>query len=195
MELEEMKNIWENIEEPQKIFPHKISQIPQVEYNKKANIFRTAEIIGLLIAYAFAGFILYKFNTFENWDLRVCAIFLVAYLLTMPLYTLLGVWKMKQIDLVESNYKTVLQHFYTTKSNLKKAEKISFIASPFLFIATVSILTKLFTDKNLFELNVQLPAFIFIGIAFVLAILFNIWAFKKRDQQLKSVKQLLEEDN
>lgn len=195
MEIEEMKNIWENMEESQKIIPYQISEVSQLEYKKKTNIFKTGEIIGLVIAYAFAGFVLYKFNTLDYWYLRLCAYFLVTYLLIMPLYTLYEIWKMKHIDLVKSNYKTVLEHFYVTKSNLNKAEKISFIASPFLFVASIVIFTKLLTDKNLFALNIQLPVIFLIGIAFLGAIIFNVWAFKKRDKQFKSLKQLLEEEN
>ena len=80
MELEEMKNIWKNMEENQKIIPYKITRISQIEYNKKATIFRTGEIFGLLIAYTFAGFILYIFNGLDNWHLRLCGIILIIYL-------------------------------------------------------------------------------------------------------------------
>lgn len=195
MELEEMKNIWENMEESQKTLPFQMSEVSQLEYKKKTNVFKKGEIIGLVIAYTLAGFILYKFNTLDHWYVRLSASLLVTYLLTMPLYTLYGVWKMKHIDLVQSNYKTVLEQFYVVKSNMNKAEKISFIASPFLFVASGVVLTKLFLHKNFFALNFQLPIIFLMGIAFVAALLLNAWAFKKRDNEFKSVKQLLEEEN
>lgn len=195
MELEEMKNIWENMEESQKTLPFQMSEVSQLEYKKKTNVFKKGEIIGLVIAYTLAGFILYKFNTLDHWYVRLSASLLVTYLLTMPLYTLYGVWKMKHIDLVQSNYKTVLEQFYVVKSNMNKAEKISFIASPFLFVASGVVLTKLFLHKNFFALNFQLPIIFLMGIAFVAALLLNAWAFKRRDKEFKSVKQLLEEEN
>jgi hypothetical protein len=195
MELEEMKNIWENMEESQKTLPFQMSEVSQLEYKKKTNVFKKGEIIGLVIAYTLAGFVLYKFNSLDHWYVRLSASLLVTYLLTMPLYTLYGVWKMKHIDLVQSNYKTVLEQFYVVKNNMNKAEKISFIASPFLFVASGVVLTKLFLHKNFFALNFQLPIIFLMGIAFVAALLLNAWAFKKRDKEFKSVKQLLEEEN
>lgn len=195
MELEEMKNLWKNMEERKKVTPFQITEASQLEYNKKTNIFKIGEIIGLIAAYTFAGFVLYKFNILDDWYLRLCGCLLVTYLLIMPIYTLIETWKMKNIDLVQSKCKNVLEQIYAAKNNLKKAEKISFIASPFLFFASIVILTKVFTDKNLFTLNVQFPVIFLIGVAFLGSIFFNVWAFKNRDKEFKSVQQLLEDKN
>ncbi len=195
MELEEMKNVWNNMKEGKKNTPFQISEPSLLEYNKKTNIFKIGEIIGLVTAYALAGFVLYNFNNLDYWYLHLAGCFLVIYLLIMPIYTLFETWKMKHIDLVKSNCKNVLEQIYKAKSNLKKAEKISFIASPFLFLASIVILTKIFTDKNLFTLNIQLPVVFLIGVAFLGAIIFNVWAFKNRDKEFKSIKQLLEDKN
>lgn len=195
MELEEMKNVWNNMEEKTKITSFQISESSLLEFNKKTNVFKIREVIGLVIAYVLVGFILYIFNNLDDWYLRLCGCVLVIYLLIMPIYTLFETWKMKHIDLVKSNCKNVLEQIYTAKNNLKKAEKISFVASPFLFLSSIVILTKFFIDKNLFTLNIQLPIVFLIGASFLGAIIFNIWAFKKRDKEFKSVKQLLEDKN
>jgi hypothetical protein len=199
MELEEIKNIWSEMnQKPNKqigLTYNNFDDVRQLKYNKQANIFKGGEVIGLLVAYTLAGIILYKFNVLDKWYLIMSGIILVIYLLVMPLYTITGIMRMKKIDLVNSNYKEVLEHFYSTKSRLKQAEKISLIASPFLFVASTFILVKIFTDINLFVLDIQLHILFFIGIAFLGAILFNVWAFKKRNEKLKSVKKLLEEDN
>ena len=72
MELEEMKNVWSNMEERPKITPFQISESSLLEFNKKTNIFKIGEVIGLVIAYALAGFVLYKFNNLDDWYLRLC---------------------------------------------------------------------------------------------------------------------------
>ncbi len=59
----------------------------------------------------------------------------------------------------------------------------------------LKILTKLFTNKNLFTLNIQLPDIFIAGVAFSGALSFNVWAFKNRDKTFKSVKELLEDKN
>jgi uncharacterized integral membrane protein len=198
MELEEMQSLWDDMNQKpvkQKGSHLNISNMTQLKYNKKAYIFKVGEIMGLLVAYTFAGIILYKFNTLDKWYLIICGIILVMYLLVMPLYTIAGIIRMKKIDLAKSSYKEVMEHFYSVKSRLKQTEKISFIASPFIFVASMVILTKIFTDIDFFALTFQLPMMLLIVLSFTGAILFNIWAFKKRVEQLQSVKQLLEEDN
>jgi MFS family permease len=195
MELQEMKSVWSAMEEEKRFTSYRISEVSQREYNRKTSSFRMGEIIGLVVAYTIAGLVLYNFNALDDGYLRLCGCVLVVYLLIMPLYTLFQIWKMKHIDLVQSNYKHVLERFYAAKNNLKKAEKISLIASPVLFIATIAILTKLLADKNLFSLSIQLPIIFLVGIALIGAILFNVWAFKMRDKQFKSVNELLEDEN
>jgi len=172
-----------------KLLHFKSANLHYLNSTRKLTFFKIGEVIGLVIAYALVGFVLYKFNNLDDWYLRLCGCVLVIYLLIMPIYTLFETWKMKHIDIVKSNCKNVLEQIYTAKNNLKKAEKISFIASPFLFLASIVILTKFFTAKNIFTLNIQLR------VAFLGAIVFNIWAFKKRDKEFKSVKQLLEDKN
>ncbi|NOS90789.1 MAG: hypothetical protein HOP30_02600 [Cyclobacteriaceae bacterium] len=195
MELDEMKNVWRTMDGGKSLDPHQMNDVSKLEYTRKASVFTTGEVIGLVVAYTIAGLILYQFKTLDDGYLLLSGYFLVVYLLIMPLYTLFQTWKMKHIDLGQSSYKEVLEHFYTSKNNLKKAEKISLIASPILFLAAIAILTKLFTDKNLFTINIQWPVVFLIGIALLGAIFFNIWAFKKRDQQFKSINELLEEEN
>jgi hypothetical protein len=208
MELEEMKSLWDDMNQKplkQKGFLHNnlsnmaqlnnINNMTQLKYNKQASIFKVAEIIGLLVAYTFAGIILYKFNILDKWYLSICGITLVMYLLVMPLYTITGTRRMKKIDLAKSSHKEVMEHFYSVKSRMKQAEKVSLIASPFLFVASTVILTKIFTDIDFFTLIFQLPIVLLMVLSFIGAILFNIWVFKKRGKQLQSVKQLLEEDN
>lgn len=190
-----MKNMWNTMEERKKVIPFQISEASQLEYNKKTNSFKTGEIIGFVVAYVCAGFVLHKFNTLEAGYIRLCGSFLIIYLLIMPVYTLFETWKIKHIDLVRSNCKNVLEQIYAAKNNLKKAEKISFMASPLLFVASVVVLTKVFTDKNLFAIDIPLPVIFLIGVAFTGAIVFNVWAFKKRDREFKSVSQLLEDKN
>ncbi len=195
MELQEMKSVWSAMEEEKRFTSYRISEVSQLEYNRKTSSFRMGEIIGLVVAYTIAGLLLYNFNALDDGYLRLCGCVLVVYLLIMPLYTLFQIRKMKHIDLVQSNYKHVLERFYTAKNNLKKAEKISLIASPVLFIATIAILTKLLADKNLFSLTIQLPVIFLVVILLIGAILFNVWAFKMRDKQFKSVNELLEDEN
>jgi len=199
MELEEMKKLWDDMnQKPLRqtgFLHHNISDMTQLKYNEKANQFKVGEILGLLVAYTLAGIILYKFNILDTWYLSICGIFVVMYLLVMPLYTITGIKRMKEIDLAKSSYKEVMEHFYFVKNRLRKAEKISLMASPFLFIAAIVVLTKMAIDIDFFTLPFQLPILLLIVLSFIGAILFNIWAFKKRGKQLQSVKQLLEEDN
>lgn len=197
MELEEMKNIWNDLSQQtakqMSLTDQNILKITQVKYKKQASLFRIWETVGLLLAYAIVGAILYTINELDAWYLDACAVIMIIYLLAMPLYTFTVVRKMKKIDLAKFSYKEVLDQFYSAKKGLRLAEMVSFIASPLLFVASLAILLKIFTGKDLFMLSLQLPIIVFIAIVFTGVILFNNWAFKKRRKHLRSVEELLEE--
>lgn len=198
MELEKMKVLWANMRQndviQNDILSKNINDMTQLKLNEESKNFKIAEISGLLIAYVMVGIILYKINMLDNWYLITCGIILVLYLICMPLFTLTSVKRMKRIDLAKLNYREVLEHFYSVKSRLKQAEKISLWASPFLFISAAAIITKIFLQIDLFTYSFKLPIVLLSVLSFTGAFLFNIWTYKKRDTQLLSVRQLLEED-
>jgi hypothetical protein len=199
MELEEMKNIWDEMDSnpiKQSGFGlHNISNMSQLKFNENAANFKVGEIMGLFLAYTLAGIIIVNFNLFDDWYLTICGIFLIIYFMVMPLYTIVGIIKMNKIDFAKSSYKEVMEHFYFVKIRLKRAEKISFVASPFLFVSALAIITKLFIDKDLFNMSFQLPLVLLLIFSFFGAIIFNVLVFQKRDKTFQSVEELLKEGN
>lgn len=193
MELEEMKNIWENQSQKLDFKLHTLSDVRSLELNNKTKIFQVSEVAGFIIAYLLAGIILFNFKEFDHYFLKICGIFLIVYLLTMPIYTLSIIKKLRQPDLINSNYKEIIEHFYYAHRKLKVAEKVSFVASPFLFIASAVIFAKIFLNTDVFNLNLNLQNVFFVVLTFIGAMILNIWAFRKRKDHLKSITQSLED--
>lgn len=193
MELEEMKNIWGNMPEKKDLSLSAFNEKFSLEFNKQTNVLQVSEIVGLTVAYALTGVLLYHFGELNNWYLKISGLVLMIYFLAMPLYTMAITRKMRKPDLIQSNYKQILEHFYIAQRKLKQAEKITFIANPFLFISATIIFTKIYADIDLFSLKFGFATIIIIVAAFFGAVLFNAWAFKKRERYLQSVTQLLEQ--
>ncbi len=62
MELEEIKNVWKNMSNNQKMQKdftfYNISDMTRLKYREQTNILRIGEIIGLFVAYSLTGMIL-----------------------------------------------------------------------------------------------------------------------------------------
>lgn len=194
MDLDEMKNIWENEPGKNDFTLYDMGERSS-ELHRRMDMIRLSEVLGLTVAYILAAGIIYYFNELDNWYLQLSGIILLLYFLIMPLYTISVVRKMRKPDLMQSNYKEVLEHFYGTRSKLKWAEKITFIANPFLFVSSTIVITKIYAGLDVFTLNLGLPVIIFIVVVFIGTIWFNMWTFRKREKLLQSVTQLLEQDN
>lgn len=193
MEFEEMKNLWENQSQTLDFKHHTLSDVRSLALKKQTEIFQVSEVVGLAIAYLLAGMLVYHFIALDHWFLKVCDIFLIGYLLVMPIYTLSVIRKLRQPDLINSNYKEIIDHFHFTERKLKIAERISLVASPFLFIASVIIIAKIFLNKDVFDLNLNFQNLFFLVLTFTGAVILNIWAFRKRKDHLKTITQTLEE--
>ena len=66
MELEEMKNIWENQSQKLDFKLHTLSDVRSLELNNKTKIFQVSEVAGFIIAYLLAGMILFNFKEFDH---------------------------------------------------------------------------------------------------------------------------------
>jgi MFS family permease len=192
MEFEEMKNLWENQSQTLDLKHHTLSYVRSLALKKQTKIFQISEVIGLVIAYLLAGMLVYHFIGLDHWFLKFCDIFLIVYLLVMPIYTLSVIRKLRQPDLINSNYKEIIDHFHFAQRKLKIAERISLVASPFLFIASVIIIAKIFSNKDVFDLNINFQNVFFLVLTFTGAVILNIWAFRKRKDHLKTITQTLE---
>ena len=193
MEFEEMKNLWGNQSQTLDFKHHTLSEVRRLALKKQTKIFQVSEVVGLVIAYLLAGMLVYHFIGLDHWFLKFCDIFLIVYLLVMPIYTLSVIRKLRQPDLINSNYKEIIDHFYFAERKLKIAERISLVASPFLFIASVIIIAKIFLNKDVFDLNLNFQNLFFLVLTFTGAVILNIWAFRKRKDHLKTITQTFEE--
>lgn len=188
-----MKMVWQH-EPGTKNFTPPVSEGKGAAFHRQMRLFQTSEWIGFIVAYAIAAVILAHFGEFITWYLWISGAILLIYLLIMPLYTMSVIRKMRKPDLIHATYKELLEHFYQAQRKLKLAERVTFIANPFLFVSSMILLTRIFARLDVFTLPFKLPLVLFIIAAFIGATLFNLWAFKKRNKQLQSVAQLLQED-
>jgi MFS family permease len=194
MDLHEMKTIWQHEPGTTDFAPRPVRDWTEAAFRRQMRLFQTSEGIGFIVAYTIAGVILVHVSEFDTWYFWISGLILLGYLLIMPLYTMSVIRKMRKPDLIHATCKEVLEHFYRAQRKLKLAEKITFIANPFLFVSSMILLTRILAGLDVFTLPFKLPLVLFIIAVFIGATLFNLWAFKKRDKQLQSVADLLQAD-
>lgn len=197
MELEEMKNLWEDMSQKldnQKILTDKlVIEMTLLKYDNKTNILKYKEFFGLVVAYIMIGIIIYSFQSLDTWYLKTSGIVMIIILGMLPLYSIDWVKRLKKIDLVKSSYKEILEQFYKTQKRIKQIESTGLIISPFLFVVSSVFFSKVMGNEDLFKLNMSWALITCIVLIFIGTIYFIIISNKKKRKQLQFIEQLLKE--
>ena len=153
MELDDLKNTWDNIskltEKQPHLTPKIIDQMIQKKYNSKINKIAYPEITGMiicLIGTVFIGVNFYKLNTFF---LQTVGIVSSLLLVTVSAISLLSIRKLTITGDVNQPYAETLKIFASRKLEFYKLQKINITLSYLLLVTIIILLAKLFNGRDI----------------------------------------------
>lgn len=195
MDLEELRRNWQEVSkeiEKQKILTDKlIIDMTQKKYNSKLKSISIPEIIGTLICFGMALYILINFNKLDIWYLQLSGFFSALFCLVLPILSLKSIFGMQKVNLSTSNYKQALERFAKNRKRFILVQKASFYLSFILVIVGLPVASKLMSNKDLFlESKVWLW---YVPFGFLILYLFSKWVFKHYKKTTESAENLLKD--
>ncbi|MDT0647394.1 hypothetical protein RM545_11895 [Zunongwangia sp. F260] len=182
MELEEMKNTWEEMSkrlENQEILTNQIiEKMTKEKYNSKFNKLQFYEIIGAVICYGSALFLIVSFQKLDEWYLMVFGVIALLSLLVLPVLALKKIGNMKKLDIASNSYKDVLIKFQKSRNDLLFTQKIIFYISLVLAVIILPVTSKIFKNKDLFEAENISNMWIYIPVLLIFLFFLSHWVFK-----------------
>ena len=144
MELEEMKQLWEEMSEQmerQKLLTDKlIMAMTEERYRNKFNTAWVAESAGTVICFGFALLILLNFHKFDAWYLWASAVFTVLYLFLVPIAMLYFLNRMRKLDIAGSDFRQMLLDFNRAKEGFHLVNRVG-MAMNFVLMFTITVLS------------------------------------------------------
>lgn len=196
MELEEMQATWSQMSdqlEKQKQLTNKlIMEMTRKRYKNKISILSRYEGMGAVVCFSAAILLLLQFNELDTWYLIASGIFVVGYLILLPLLVLRSIDSMKRIDLLNQTYKETLLAYSKKQKQFLLIQKVGIYLNFILLVVSLPVVFKVFKGKDIFVESTEI-LYWYLPVMTLFLMLFSIWGYSKYKQLTASASHILEE--
>jgi hypothetical protein len=195
MELEDLKNTWEDINnhatKQQNLTVKMIDQMTQTEYYSNFKKIAYPEITGVIICLIGASFIGLNFYKLDTTFLQGAGIVSILLLLTLSIISLLSLRQFTMPGDVNKPYAETLRKFAVQKIQFHKLQKINITLSYLLLVAIIILLSKFFGGKDITD-SKYFWIFSF-SFGYIFLLFYSKWVFKHYNKTLRQMEELLKE--
>lgn len=196
MELEEMRNTWQEMSkrlEHQEFMTNQLlEKMTREKYNSKMNKIGYSEYIGTIICYIGAAYLIMNFTKIDATLMQVFALFAILLLFILPIISLKSLRAVKNINISSKTYLEAIEDFAKRKMKFQRLQKLNVSLGLFLMLVAIPVLSAI-QGKDI----VQIPNFwtlIFpISIAFFLV--FAFWVLRSYNKLLNETEKMLSDLN
>ncbi|MEE2771720.1 MAG: hypothetical protein VX712_05845 [Bacteroidota bacterium] len=196
MELEEMKNLWEGmskkVEKQELLTKNLLEKVTEQKYHSKLNKIRHSEMIGTIICYLGAVYLIMNFVKIDPLAEKIFAIIAIGLLLTLPVISLRSLNRMQNLPISSKTYLDTLNDFGKRKMRFQKFQKLNVSLGLFLLIVAIPVLSAikgvdLSETEHFWTLTFPISIIAFLGFAF--------WVFRSYKKSLEATEKLLSDIN
>jgi hypothetical protein len=195
MELDELKNTWDNATNPaeqqQHLTPKMIEHMTQKKYHSKIKKIAYPEIIGVMICLISALFIGINFNKLDTAFLQVAGIMSILLLVTLSIFSLLSLRQLNIPEDVNRPYAATLKIFATQKLQFFKLQKMNAILSYLLLVSILILMSKFYNGRAISEIKYFWIYSFSFGYLFLL--FYSKWVAKYYKKTLQQTEELLQD--
>jgi hypothetical protein len=194
MELDEMKNLWEDlsgkVESQQKLNKEQLLEMTKKSYQNSLGKIYLPEILGSIICFFYAGFFIFQIGKLEFPVNQILAVFNTAAMIVLPVISLVTLYRLNRLVLKEDTPAHLLKRFMAHKTFFWKFQRLNLILSGVFAITILPPLAELVGKVDLIMESKFWMVYVPIGLIFIY--IFGRWAFRKYDKALLDTQQLIE---
>lgn len=196
MELDELKSTWKamsnRVEQLEIITKNNIIEMTKQRYKSTFNHLLRYEVVGAVICFLMAVYILSSFNKLVSPFYVVCAIVICLFLVILPFITLSNISNIKAVFLETDSYKSMVTKFEKAKPVLLKTQQLVIPVGAIVFFISMPLFSKIMGDGAFME-KLDTLGMLFISLVFVLLMVFLYWGYKKYKQLANTAGNILKE--
>lgn len=129
MELEEMKSLWQDlslkVENQQKIQKELIMEMTKEKFKKKLDGIRIPEMLGTVIAFGYAAYLIFNFGQLNFWFTQVFASFNILFFTLIPLASIMAVYQLRSLQINHLATTEMLGKFRRAKRDFWKVQLVA----------------------------------------------------------------------
>lgn len=197
MEIEEMHALWsdmsDQLEQQKKLTNEIILNMTQERYSNKFRTITNYETFGALICFAIGIYIIINFGALDTWYLKACGVFTIAFLFIIPVLVLRALKRIKQLNILNNNFKETMISYTKAKTNLLQLQKFAIMSSFILMFAVSAVFSKLWSNKDFFMMERNIVNYVSIGLAILFVVFISIWGYRHYTRITNSAETVLKE--
>ncbi len=193
MELDDLKNTWKDIDnqlkKQQNLNPKMIDQMTKTKYYSSLKKIAYSEIIGVIICFAGAAYVVVNFSKLDTTFLQGVGIISILLLLTLSVISLISLRQFNMKENVNEPYAETLKVFAIKKIRFHKFQRINITLSDLLLVATIILLSKFFSGKDITD-SKYFWVFSF-SFGYIFLLFYSKWVMKYYNKTLRQTEELL----
>lgn len=196
MELEDMKNTWQEVSdrvEKQEILTNQlIEKMTHEKYHSKLNKIGYSEYAGTLICYIGAAYLIGNFTKIDGLLMQIFAIIAIALLFILPIISLKSLRTIRSVNISSKTYLEAIEDFGKRKIRFQKLQKLNVSLGLFLMLTGAPVLSSIL-GKDLS----QIPHFwtLIFPISITFFLVFSFWVLRAYNKILNQTGKMLSDIN
>ena len=195
MELEQMQQIWgelsQKIEQQKQLTDTLILNMTQERYSNRFDKILRYESIGAAICFIAALYLLVNFGKLDTWYFKASGIFILFFLISLPILVLRSLRKIKSLDIAKTDLKQTIIGFERAKNELLMLQRFGIYLSFVVALLVLPVSLKLFKNKDFFTTSHDASLWLVIGGFFVFLIFFARWGYRCYKSITNSAENIL----
>ena len=193
MELDDLKNTWKDIDnqlkKQQNLNPKMIDQMMKTKYYSRLKKIAYSEIIGIIICFAGASYVVLNFSKLDTTFLQGVGIISILLLLILSVISLISLQQFNMKENVDEPYAETLKVFAIKKIRFHKFQRINITLSYLLLVTTIILLSKFFSGKDITD-SKYFWVFSF-SFGYIFLLFYSKWVMKYYNKTLRQTEKLL----
>jgi len=154
MELEEIKTAWlkmdKELQQQKSLTDNLIIDMTKQRYENRFSGITISESIAAAICWGIALYIIVNLGSLDTWYFLASGIFTIMLLITLPIFSLKLLYKVKSINIKENTYKESILQFTTPREKLLLFQRITLYLNIVLVLVILPLAAKLLSNKDVF---------------------------------------------
>lgn len=196
MELEELKNTWqeisERIEKQESLINQILEKMTHEKYHSKLNKIGYSEYFGAIICYIGAIYLTMNFTKIEDILWKLFAIIAITLLAILPIVSLKSLRKIKNVTISGKTYIEAIEDFGKRKIRFQRLQKLNVSLALFLMLVAIPVLSAI-QGKDISQSTHFWTLTFPVSIIFFLV--FALWVLKSYNKILRETEKMLSDIN
>ncbi len=195
MEIKELKEIWNDMNEPilqqQKLNSNIIMEMTKQRYHQRIQSISDKEKIGAVLCFIIVGFLVYILKDQDTWYLMTCTITCIIFYLILPILSLKTLTDLNRLNFNEFDVKSMLIEFRKRKQRFLRVQQLGILLGLFILFIFLPPVIKSVDNKDIFiERDIWIW---YVPISIIALSIFARWGYLYYKRMVESAQDILEE--